>query len=607
MHPLAIFALTALSSLLQSGAGSSKTLNPDVSDPEITLAEFTEEGSSKNWIVVNDNVMGGRSTGDFEISEGVLEFAGRTNTRGGGFSSIRTRPSKWDLSRCNALALRVRGDGRTYTAELRTDAKLNGQQVAFRAEFKTSREEDWQSVRLPFSAFKATIRGRDISDSVGPLEPEIVTAFGLMIYDGKDGAFELAVDWIRAVRVDEADWPNGVELDRTTLAELLGIPAAYAAEGVRQIENQLPGEQSLPVELSAFNVDGSPAPGLRLLVRWDGGQRMLRTNGSGSLSIQIPKEELGGWYVECPKGIELRRGGAAPVEVVTQVIGGGDTAATFESVPDDLEQIQVGGLTVRYPSDAEQDAIEAIAELSRIRGFVEAYGEVSLSGAPYGIALIETDASNLSGRGLNIPVPLKRWNDEGASGSRMRSVLVHEWVEYALGVVSGLYVRTPALRFVGDGLAELYSYQYARRFFPLAAYAQLDSYVVRVEKLINAGVDTYSFEERFAARVAMMGASKSTDSRTPRERWGESIGELDLSSESAGYAASYWFWRSIEEAAGRDGLVQIQNWLLRTPDAGPSELLEEVKVRSGLELSLAPELGRVLVDLNRWRDEERQN
>ncbi|MEM1452690.1 MAG: CIA30 family protein [Planctomycetota bacterium] len=607
MHPLTILALTALSSLIQSGVGSSQALNPDVSAPDITLAGFSEEDSSKNWIVVNDNVMGGRSSGDFEISEGVLQFAGRTNTRGGGFSSIRTKPSKWDLSRCNALALRVRGDGRTYIAELRTDAKLNGQQVAFRAEFKTSREEDWQSVALPFSAFKATSRGRDVSDSVGPLEPANVTALGLMIYDGKDGDFEIAVDWIRAIRVDRADRPNGVELDRTTLAQLFGIPAAYAADGVRQIENQLPAGQSLPVEVSAVNADGSPAAGLRLLVSWDGGQRTLRTDGSGSLSIQIPKEELGGWCIECPKGIQIRRAGAAAVEVVTQVIGGGDATATFESVPDDLEQIQVGGLTVLYPRGAEQDAIEAMAELSRIRGFVEAYGEVSLSAAPYGIALIETDASNLSGRGLNIPVPLKRWNDEGASGSRMRSVLVHEWVEYALGVGSGLYVRTPALRFVGDGIAELYSYQYARRFFPLAAYAQLDSYVVRVKKLIDAGVDTYSFEERFAARVAMMGASTSTDSRTPRERWGGNIGELDLSSESAGYAVSYWFWRSIEEAAGRDGLVQMQDWLLQTPDAGPSELLERVKMRSGLELSLAPELGRVLVDLKRWRVEERQN
>ncbi|MEM7519302.1 MAG: CIA30 family protein, partial [Planctomycetota bacterium] len=79
MHPLTILVLTALSSLLQSGVVSSETLDRDVSAPDISLTDFSEERSSKSWMVVNDNVMGGRSSGEFEISEGVLKFAGRTN------------------------------------------------------------------------------------------------------------------------------------------------------------------------------------------------------------------------------------------------------------------------------------------------------------------------------------------------------------------------------------------------------------------------------------------------------------------------------------------------------------------------------------------------
>ena len=42
------------------------------------------------WRIVNDNVMGGRSIGDFKISEESLSFFGATNTNGGGFSSIRS-------------------------------------------------------------------------------------------------------------------------------------------------------------------------------------------------------------------------------------------------------------------------------------------------------------------------------------------------------------------------------------------------------------------------------------------------------------------------------------------------------------------------------------
>lgn len=56
----------------------------DASDPPagatLVLADFKSERPDPVWYVVNDNVMGGRSEGDFRIEEGELHFAGRTNT-----------------------------------------------------------------------------------------------------------------------------------------------------------------------------------------------------------------------------------------------------------------------------------------------------------------------------------------------------------------------------------------------------------------------------------------------------------------------------------------------------------------------------------------------
>lgn len=65
--------------------------------------------------MVNDNVMGGRSEGGFDQEPGRLVFAGRTNTRGGGFSSVRTKPLALDLSEYEGIRVRVKGDGRRYT------------------------------------------------------------------------------------------------------------------------------------------------------------------------------------------------------------------------------------------------------------------------------------------------------------------------------------------------------------------------------------------------------------------------------------------------------------------------------------------------------------
>jgi len=60
------------------------------------LKDLASLSSASSWYVVNDNVMGGRSQGAFEMEQGALRFAGRTNTNGGGFSSIRTQPMLLD-------------------------------------------------------------------------------------------------------------------------------------------------------------------------------------------------------------------------------------------------------------------------------------------------------------------------------------------------------------------------------------------------------------------------------------------------------------------------------------------------------------------------------
>lgn len=78
---------------------------------------------SLQWFVQNDNVMGGRSEGGFELDSGTVYFSGVTNTNGGGFSSIRSRALNLDLSDFSGIRLKVKADGRKYTWSIQTDAK----------------------------------------------------------------------------------------------------------------------------------------------------------------------------------------------------------------------------------------------------------------------------------------------------------------------------------------------------------------------------------------------------------------------------------------------------------------------------------------------------
>lgn len=190
-------------------------LDASDSQPErqTLLTDFSVDGADLAWYVVNDNVMGGRSEGDFEQIPGELRFTGSTNTNGGGFSSIRSKPLQLNLSDHAGIRVVVMGDGRRYTWRLTTEAQWRGRQISYWANFET-RKGTWSTVDIPFASFIPRFRGAQLD---GPaLNPEKITGMGLMIYDNQDGPFELRLARVHAYLGSEAftlqqyQWENRV-------------------------------------------------------------------------------------------------------------------------------------------------------------------------------------------------------------------------------------------------------------------------------------------------------------------------------------------------------------------------------------------------------------
>jgi monofunctional biosynthetic peptidoglycan transglycosylase len=159
------------------------------------LFDFAQE-SAEEWIVVNDGVMGGVSRSAFVDSDsGYASFQGVMSLENnGGFASVRHRIAPRALDGQSGLALRIRGDGRSYQVRLRTDLAFDG--IAYRAEFETVSGE-WQTITIPFSQFEPTWRGRR-PPGAPPLEAGEVQQIGLMVADGIEGPFQLDVEWIQA-------------------------------------------------------------------------------------------------------------------------------------------------------------------------------------------------------------------------------------------------------------------------------------------------------------------------------------------------------------------------------------------------------------------------
>ncbi|MBT6590698.1 MAG: CIA30 family protein [Rhodospirillaceae bacterium] len=158
------------------------------------LFSFTTPTDSRQWQPVNDGVMGGRSVGQFEITnDETMKFFGTLSLKNnGGFASVRSRASKLNLTKGDQLVMRVRGDGRNYTFNLYVPTRRIA--FSYREEFETKKDE-WVEVVLPLEQFKATSFGRELRNQ--SLDPATVSGIGILLGDKKEGPFVLEIDWIK--------------------------------------------------------------------------------------------------------------------------------------------------------------------------------------------------------------------------------------------------------------------------------------------------------------------------------------------------------------------------------------------------------------------------
>jgi monofunctional biosynthetic peptidoglycan transglycosylase len=160
------------------------------------IFDFSGQHDVDAWHSVDDVVMGGVSASRLRVaSERTAFFEGVVSLDlGGGFASVTSRPSEWDLTDFDGVEIRLRGDGRRYRLRLRTGTGAS--RVGYQASFQT-KDGLWQKERLPFEAFEARYHGQPVVDAP-PLDASGITSLGLLIADRQAGPFRLEIDWIRA-------------------------------------------------------------------------------------------------------------------------------------------------------------------------------------------------------------------------------------------------------------------------------------------------------------------------------------------------------------------------------------------------------------------------
>lgn len=209
VQTLAYFEVIPLVSWLQKmfqGDTPAQPLNPS-SD---MLFDFSNPSGTINlWGPLDDVVMGGVSASSFQQVDRAALFTGNVSTENsGGFASVRTRNFEpaVNLSGCEGIELRVKGDGNRYKFIARDDEKWDS--IAYTYSFDTIADE-WITLNIPFAELVPAFRAKTLKDA-SSIAVEHLRSLQLMLskfeYDGAlnpkftPGTFHLYVATIKAYR-----------------------------------------------------------------------------------------------------------------------------------------------------------------------------------------------------------------------------------------------------------------------------------------------------------------------------------------------------------------------------------------------------------------------
>ena len=155
------------------------------------LFDFNTKADIQKWIIVDDVVMGGRSSGKFSVNAngfGVFEGAVSLENNGG-FSSLRYMLEKTPVKEFTKINIKLKGDGKNY--QLRIKGNTRDYHSYIQA-FETS--GDWQEIEIKLKNMYPSFRGRKLDEP--NFESDFIEELTFLIGNKKNETFKLLIDKI---------------------------------------------------------------------------------------------------------------------------------------------------------------------------------------------------------------------------------------------------------------------------------------------------------------------------------------------------------------------------------------------------------------------------
>jgi NADH dehydrogenase [ubiquinone] 1 alpha subcomplex assembly factor 1 len=154
---------------------------------------FGNEKAGSEWMVINDAVMGGRTTANKSFTDSSLVLKGKLSLENnGGFSSMRANNSE-DLSQYKTINITYKSDyDFDFRLELYRDYWMPNYKVAL-----PKTQQQWVTKAYQLSEFSESIMGKNGKAKLTNLQLQSVIRIGFITAEKRPENFDLEVKQIQ--------------------------------------------------------------------------------------------------------------------------------------------------------------------------------------------------------------------------------------------------------------------------------------------------------------------------------------------------------------------------------------------------------------------------
>ena len=161
---------------------------------DYVVFDFNKKSNLTDWIILDDVVMGGRSSGTIEIDDnGNGVYSGSVSLQNnGGFSSLRYKMARLSVKKYNKIKLKVKGDGKNFQLRIKVNSE---DYYSYISQFSTNKE--WQEIEIPLKDMFPSFRGRKLD--LPNFSGEFIEELTFLIGNKKQEEFKLLIDKIELI------------------------------------------------------------------------------------------------------------------------------------------------------------------------------------------------------------------------------------------------------------------------------------------------------------------------------------------------------------------------------------------------------------------------